>query len=378
MSTTWPEILGLGNIYTAMAYLGVPSVTSTTLALDSAYTYGSAGDALMAMAFTAPETANLTDIWLYVVSYTGTWGNTDGVINWQIREGLNGTRIPGTTLTASGTFALDGATTGWHRITGLTAALTAGKMYCLVLADADGGASDYVTIQVRWGTGPVRVNPLATEIGTSTNGFGTAYSAITATFAGAIKIGTRTIAGQIFGAMNTVTSGTYERGCRFKPEEDCVFIGWGAATDNSILVAGHALKLYADATAPGGSTLAILNPGATPMGGGTTPSPFAAILPAASFVDLDADTWYRAVIDPASAIAIPRKATYPGSPDATLLAAAMPMGGECYWTIEDTGAWADDPTAMSHFGPILVPRTASATGGGGLLTHPGWSGGMRG
>ena len=61
-----------------------------------------------------------------------------------------------------------------------------------------------------------------------------------------------------------------------------------------------------------------------------------------------------------------------------LLAAAMPMGGECYWTIEDTGAWADDPTAMSHFGPILVPRTASATGGGGLLTHPGWSGGMRG
>ena len=378
MSTTWPEILGLGNIYTAMAYLGVPSVTSTTLALDSAYTYGSAGDALMAMAFTAPETANLTDIWLYVVSYTGTWGNTDGVINWQIREGLNGTRIPGTTLTASGTFALDGATTGWHRIIGLTAALTAGKLYCLVLADGDGAAANYVTIQVRWGTMVNTFTPVARETGTTANGFSTGYSAIGSAFAGAIKIGTRTIAGQIFNTISTVTSGTYERGCRFRPEEDCVFIGWVVTTDNTILIDGHGLKLYADATAPGGSTLAILNPGATLRSGGTTPIPVAAILPTSSFVDLDADTWYRAVFDPATAITTPRKSTYPGSPDATLLAAAMPMGGECYWTIEDTGAWADDPTAMSHFGPILVPRTASATGGGGLLTHPGWSGGMRG
>lgn len=374
MSTTWPAHIAMNTTQQRMHYAGVSSGTEGTLALDSAYTYGSAGDCIMAMAFISPESANLTDIWFKVKSYNGTWGSTDGNINWEIREGLNGLRIPGTTLTASGTFALDGSTTGWHRITGLTVALTAGKMYCLVLADADGGATNYVTLVSRYGTAD-QFQPIAIEVGTATNGFASAYTSSSSAPACVVKIGSVYLAGQIWDAVSTVTNGTYERGVRFRPKEDCTFIGFGYTIDSVALVGGHGLKLYADATSPGGSTLTSSSVAATTLGGGTAPLENQLILPSSAWYDLSGGTWYRCVFDPASATTTPRKATVSGSPDATLLAAAMPMGGDYYWTEESGGAWVDDTDAIALFGPILVPKTAA---GGGLLTHPGMSGGMRG
>lgn len=82
MATTWP-LYGTGQ--PTLAYTAPASSTETTLALDSAYTYASAGDAFAWCLF-AQESGDLTDFWVKVTGYTGTWASTDGVINVQVRE----------------------------------------------------------------------------------------------------------------------------------------------------------------------------------------------------------------------------------------------------------------------------------------------------
>jgi hypothetical protein len=369
MSTNWTQHLAIEQTSTGMVLAGVANVAEGTLALDSAYTYGSAGDAIMAMAFIAPESANLTDIWFKVSSYSGTWGSTDGNINWSIREGMNGNRIPGTTLTGSGTFALDGSTTGWWHMSGLSVALTAGKQYLLILADADGGATNYVTLVSRYGTSPSAAvpYPISSEVGVSTNGFSTAYTQTGASPALAVNVGGKYLCGLIFNTMSTVASGTYERGIRFSPPDDCTFIGWRIALDNTVMIDGHGLKLYADGVNPGGSTLASISAGATPLGGATVPAVNNVIIPSTSWVDLTGGSWYRATVDPSSNLTTPRKLTSGGSPDSELFAASVPMKGNFHWTEESGGAWSDDTSAMATFGPILVPKTAVAGGGSVLM-----------
>lgn len=361
MATTWPHYFGMDFTSQIMAFGGVSSTTSGTLALSSAYVYGSSGAAACLLIFIAPETANLTDIWFKVTAHGGTWASTDGLINWYVREGFNGSRIPGTSLTGSGTYTHNG-TTGWKNITGLSVALTAGKVYSVIIADADGGATNNVTIATRYGT-TLYSNLVANECGTASTGFASAYSPLTTAGACMVKVGSLTFGGQIWDTATNVSNSTFERGNRFRPKEDCTFLGWCAAVDSLIMFAnGHVLKVYADGVNPGGTPLLSVTTPATTLGGASNPSIPCCIIPAASRIDLSANTWYRCVIDPQTNITVPKKITAGGSPDATLLAAAIPFGGDYYTTEESGGAWSDTTSSFYNLGPILVPKTAASGG----------------
>lgn len=359
MSTNWLSRASLQETYCGIHLTGPSATTQFSLALDSAYTYGSAGDAYT-WGFVALETANLTDLYVKVVSYTGTWASTDGVINFTIREGLNGTRIPGTTIVGSGTITLDGSTTGWIKKSGLSISLTAGKLYFIVVYDADGGATNYVTMAIGTNSNTSGVDSIG-RYGTTSNGFSTAYVSSGGLGCFVVKVGSSVLAGGTFDSIATVTSGTYERGMYFIPDEDCTLIGVMQIVDVQQLFQGNTLNLYNGTTAPGGSTLLSYTTPSTTLGGASSDIPLGVSLPTP--YDLTANTAYRLVMSLASAATTPRKCSIGGSPDSTILAASIPFDGNCYWTHDNSGSWSDDTAAMCQFGPILVPKTAvSSTG----------------
>jgi hypothetical protein len=347
-----------------MAYAGPSSATGITLALDSAYTYASAGDAVF-WQFVAQESADLTDFWVKVSSYTGTWASTDGVINVEIRAGLNGNSIPGTTATGTFTITLDGSTTGWIKKSGLSIALTAGTVYSCVIADADGGASNYVTIVNRAILQPFTSNAgLATSLNVTTtttaNGYSSAGTAGASPAVSFAKVGSLYYGGTAFSSVAGSTSNQMEKGMRFAPYDDCVFAGWVFSTANQTFwAASRDFKLYATGASPGDPTLVTFT--GVDIASGTSPLPSVLMLPVASRVDLTAGTFYRCAVDPTTNSAAPSKCTIGGSPDADILAACMPFGNAHYIEEAAGPTWDDTQTAvLPTFGPLLLPKTASA------------------
>ena len=375
MPTTWPLY---GTNFPSLAYSGQSASTETTLALDSAYTYASAGDAVM-FNFVPQESANLTDFWIKVTGYTGTWGSTDGVINVEIRQGLNGSSIPGTTATGTFTITLDGSTTGWIKKTGLSIALTAGQMYSVVIGDADGGGVNFVTIAVRYTVNLVAtLTPILRAVTTATNGFSSAGTESSQQPAFCAKVGSIVYGGSGVSSVAASSSNSNEKGMRFQPTEDCTLVGYVISNVPSNFYTSNitAFKTYADGTAPGGTTLSSVAP--QTIASGTTPAPNVILVPAASRVDLIGGTWYRSAVDPSTNITFPSKCTVGGSPDADVLSVSFPFNGNAHYIEESGGSWDDSQTTViPTFGPVLLPKTAAA-GGGGLLTHPGMTGGMRG
>ena len=246
MSTTWvPQTSGqfASNM---IAMVGDSAVTVSDILLDSAYTYNSAGDCF-GWFFVASESANLTDIIFYVKTVNGT-GSTDGNLNWQVRESSAATDKPGSTLTGSGTWATDG-TTGWKTISGLSVALTAGKYYWVVIGDADGDGTNNTTISAASGALNLG-SSLISNFVSSTNGFSAASYVARQAF-GAFKVGSVWHGGWPFDTFATTTSGTYERGCRFKLREPMTLVGFADPQNASCSESGAISKVYADATAPG-------------------------------------------------------------------------------------------------------------------------------
>ena len=126
--------------------VGTSISTQSTQALNSAYAFGVSGVAF-ATSFFLTEAGTLTKLYVVPASYSGSWANTDGVINFEIRSGYASTQYTPGTLVASGTIALNGSTTyAWVGNEGLSISLAAGE-YCIVVGDADGGATNFVTLQ---------------------------------------------------------------------------------------------------------------------------------------------------------------------------------------------------------------------------------------
>lgn len=347
-----------------------PSGTSEgTVALNAgSYSYGSGGHAVMLCAWLNPQAGNLTDFWIKVKSFNGTWGSTDGVINWEIREGYVATRRPGGTLVASGTITLDGSTTGWKKVSPTPVALNAYGFYSLIIYDSDGGATNYVTLVSRCsGTVGSEDTPMCSEFGVTTDGFSTAFSTTSGLPAVFLKIDGRFIVGSAWDATATVASGTYHRGICFTPPENCTLIGCWCRTDSNILVS-HGKKLFSGSTLPGGTADKTWAAGTSSVTG-SAPAMTTQIFDEADWVNLVAGTTYRFVVDHSASVTTPRKTTISGSPDADQIAALLPFNGAYYWTEDSGGAWVDDTDAIAQFGPILIPNTDA--GGGSVIVVEG-------
>lgn len=363
MATDWQLGPLMPGLLDAIVLARVAGVTETSFALNAAYAYNTGGAGVALYTFFAPETADLTDFYVLVKSYAGTWGATDGNIDWAIHEGLAATNRPGSVV-ASGTLTLDG-TTGWKKKSGLTVGLTAGRFYTLVVSDADGGGTNFVTLTCRYGDAVGLGIGRSQTIITTTNGFSSAGSSVNGCPSCAVKIGGRWYGGSYHDTVSAVTTGTYRRGVRFRPVQDMVVAGVIVNTDTTALSGGHTFELIADSQPPSGSKIRTWAPPSTSTGGGTNPHPSSIIFPSADWQIVEKDTWYRFVILLASSLTVPRKATSAASPPTELIEACQPFNGCCHWTNDSSGSWVDEPASMCLMGPLLVPRSAS--GGGGVI-----------
>jgi len=337
---------GLGRLLSlAGTYSGSTIATSNLTSADIRYGF----------LFNCPSTANLTDIWVTVGSYSGTRVSSPGTINYGIYEGLSANYLPAGDLIYSATITLNG-NTGILRTTGLTHALTAGKLYFLAFWDATGNGSNYVTMNRSL------VNPLSQTFFSQTSITTDAWtSAATGTSCPmvSLKIGDNILAGAVTQAAQSCTNNTNERGIRFTPSFNSTLCG--IVCSNSDVFAGtHSWKLYAGTTAPGGTPLASWTNGGSSLGTASAPVPTSRLL--SPTYDLIKNTEYILAFAPSANSTLPQKAALQSTIDATLLAVVKPFGTTGYYYIEQDGAaWGANQEVLWNASPLLYPVAESGS-----------------
>ncbi len=328
------------------------AVAVTTFALSSAYTYNSAGRALAFPVYT-DSAGSLTDVWIYVSGYTGTWGSTNGNVNFELRN-CTVTRIPGTTLVGSATLTLDGSTTGYIKVTlgSPIAGLTANTQYYAVIGDSDGGGTNFVTLGAFSGTQAFSVAGITLS---STAGFGSAGTVMSGQAMFACKIGSYVIGGiGIANNQGTTASDTLHVGNAFTFDRDVEVIGCSTLTDT--LLVNDEFRIYLSSQVPSTSTGSL---------------PVRVVQTATSFTDfsriyctptrLAANTKYYAVILKAIARTTPRIQTFlTGLYSDTDLKKLLPLGGNCFRVVKTaagTDTWTEDTTAIMSLALMVQPVT---------------------
>lgn len=330
------------------------AISQLTVALSNAYTFNSAGNCL-AHRVNRPAADTLTAIYFYVTAVGGTGASE---VNVEFRSDNGG--IPGSTLHASGaTGALSAV--GWAGVTGLSFATSANTIYHAVVADANGGATNFVTALRAANTTGVFDNAAQSWNRASINstaGFASANTFVSNS--SIIPVFSSGSQGNPFTAGQTFTSSTNRRGWLIGGLTEALSI-WGINWGSG-LTSGNGVELYASATAPGGSTIAsgsnalVLNTQSTIVGHRFSTAQ-----------TLDKATAYRLVSTFSSASTAARFFEIGTGANASI-AAAMPGGGSWYLALANgTTDWANDNIYAIPGARILIAdQIEVAVGGGGL------------
>lgn len=341
-NTAWSQ--AMVNLMGGGVIGAAPAVGVTTQALNSAYTYASAGTAV-SNAFLAPYTGNLTDFSFYVPTVQGTGGN----VSWEIRSLTNGNNVPGTTQVATGSFGAV-STTGYKNVSGLSVPLTQGTLYWLTLYDASTGGTNYCFVRVSNGQLPGK-GAFFTQGYQTSNGFSTGATNTQASGAFAFKQNGVWYGGSYLDTSSTTTSGSFARGTRFNLPVSMTLAGFVDTFGSAgVTTGGNVVTLWNDSNS---SLWTFTYP--TLAGGNPLPAAVPYLLDSGNWYDLSASTWYMLTVTPTGAQTTPRKATGPASVPNGWMLAGMPFGGQCHY-VENNGSWDKSQTqSMCNFGPYLVP-----------------------
>ena len=342
---------------------GTGLLTRTTLALNSAYTYSSAGAGL-AINFNAPKSGNLTDVYVYSSALTGTPASI--TIGIELRNATTAGTI-GLTQHAVQTATITATANKWTRITfGTPYSVTVGLYYAITVYNASGAPTiDYPTIVT--GSAFPRDDTGATISKTTTNGFSTGSNLSNSPcFVGVI-------AGTPFGlpyssSMTNSTSSTNERGLVFTSPAVAVK-AFGASWNSAGNFVNTGLKLLKGATLPN----------ATP-GTGELAIDITTVLQN-DFVfitetTLDASSIYRLVADPvASSTARPQYIEIEDYAAFADVQAAALYNGAAYYTEQSGSAFVDYPERFPVM--MLLLSEIVAGGSGGMIGGGNLSGGFQ-
>lgn len=223
--------------------LGSGTGSTTGTAISGAYTFGSAGNAF-GLRWTARNTSPLVDVYFFVSAV----GGTGGTVTLELR-GTSSSTVPNSTIHASTTVATPTANE-WYKATfGSPHTPTRGDVYNVVCSSNDG--TNFPTIL----RGGPSVNELAYQyLGafTSTNGFSTGSNQATTPCAVLVHAD-GTIYGQPYTSAGNDASNSRERGVKILGlDQDTVI---SAVTSGVNWVNVNSVKIYANGTAPGGTTL---------------------------------------------------------------------------------------------------------------------------
>ena len=332
----------------ASQIVGGGSGGGESVALDSNYTAGSAGDCVMGR-FIAHATMTLDKLYYYILSYAGTAANVND-INLEVRSGT----LAAPDLTAPGllgTFTMNpGAVLGWNAFTSINLALTSGSVYYFIVGDPDGNGTDTATVMSTVaasfpnGDSPAYYSPWYAV--TSTNG-GTTLS-VRGRNPGMLAFFTN---GDVFGASNfssDTPTGTFERGMK---------VVNGFPFNLNI----HALTVYPSGSANlSGAKVWSGSTGPTGSALMTSTSPikdFSSTGTQVGFVftsiqSISADTPFRATFTYGSSSTTPTR-TLAIPADNTDLQSALPGRGNLIWTQDTSSAWVDNANGIPSIGIIV-------------------------
>ena len=253
-STGWLAMMN-GNPLgaTAIGIGGANAFTVGNTILNNAYSYaGHTGNGFIWW-FKSPVTGNLTDF-LFNVSAVVNGGSS--TVKWELRgPGSTGNWLPSATIIDSGTLTC--TSVGFQTVTGRTAALIAGNSYALCFADPSGNTTNYA--QLTNSSVSYNITNVAFQSGQVVTSPNTGFNTVSNTsrmMYGGVKIGGTWLGGSVLDTMNTVTSGTYERGCRFQVPVAMTLAGiFEPQTDISTGATPGTFTLYPDSSATGGTNL---------------------------------------------------------------------------------------------------------------------------
>lgn len=353
------------------------TISQTTLALDSAYTINSAGDAIAGkLQIHAAKT--LQDVYFHVTGYTGTAANVNDITLEVRPEASAGASTPHATTLTEGKSLDPASATGWIKSTGWSASLSAASRYFVIVGDADGGGTDFATVLVNvttvWESPGAR--PALLPSVRTTGGFASGNTNSSSPASLVLAFSDGTVAGNSLTASTTPASDTNRRGLRITATAllsplSIFGITWSNASSS---ISG--MEIWEGSTGPSGtadhvSTDMLYASNATSVLGAMVSGGAAYTLSALSAYSLVA-TYSGATT------AGPRRHDVGTGEDAALRK-AMPGAGEFYFRRADgTSDWSNDLSGSVPAMGVLIDSQVAASGGGGLLVHPGMSGGMRG
>jgi hypothetical protein len=356
----WNQPVGLRMLYEDMD-------TSATLAnhlLNSNFVVNTSGDGV-AFAGAIPEDKTLSS-WFYRVN---TITGTPGVVTVYIQTD-NGSGVPdGSNLFT--TTSNPSATLGWHEITGINLALTAGTIYWFMIGDTAGdGSNNYRINTANNALGLNRNIPSSFFVGGNTaSGFSGGMTrsgnpTVVLYFSDGTAVGSP-LAQFANPTNNALQRGLLISGMNVDFELFAVVLGQGnGGTDLT------GINIWQSTTGPSGSPFAssdkVLVNSSNQRVGGVFKKPFPKLL---------ASTQYRIVSNWGSANGdIPDKhdfGTVTGGGESRM-AKAMIGGGSWYWTEESGGVWVDDTEAFPRIGLWISDflTTGGAGGAGNTRAFP--------
>lgn len=334
---------------------GTLTYSLNTLALDSAYTYNSAGDAIGSrIPMVAAKTFDT--VYFQITTYTGTAANVND-ITVEVRN--DSSDKPGSTQ--HDVVIKDPASaTGWIATSGFTFAGSANTIYWVTVADPDGNGTDNATVSRGVNANPFSGGSIFVfETAHSTNGFSTMASSGAGLSAGiVVKYSDGTVVGNPYANQTNSGSSTNKRGLYVSDgftESIKVFglasMGGGTQLSSALILEGTAAPDDAAAT-----TFSVPI-GLTGTEQGFVGTPYT--VPKA--------TAERFVFDYGSGGTVPQMMNIGTGTDANLRK-AMLGSGNWYWAEEDqTGSpddWDNDNISAFPKMAVLIEDFVAGAGGG--------------
>jgi len=353
------------NFATFIPFNLAAAVSASTLQLNSAYTFNSAGDAVAARI--VGQGKAVANLYYYIqAAANGTQSNIDDMLA-ELRNDTNGVRpnVVAPTLHSSGNANPNGEGTwiGWHKI-GLSAFTdTYGTIYWLIVA-AGSGIADPVTdfATVHYGTG-------SSDVSAATRLFNGAYST-TAGFTASptsaaafgsllLEYGDGVVVGWSATSLAATTSDTNRKGLRHPGFTEQIKLLGAQGAANAVFTG---LEVYNDdGTVPGGSTVAsgsiLVRSSAGNIMGALLSSAYT--IPKATA---------QRVVFTMSAATSPRKTSI-GTDNGytTIMRAARPGGAGMYYAYANgTTDWTNDDQDAQPDMTLFFEDQVAVAGGGGL------------
>lgn len=310
--------------------------SQNTTALDSAYTYNSAGDAIGAF-LSQPETLTLTDVGVFITGYTGTAANVND-LNFELRN--HATDKPGSTLHASASMN-PASGTGWKKFTGLSFSMVAGTLYWAIVADADGTGTDFATVLRSISPGALNER-IRIQAMVATNGWATAPTPDQTNSSLILMFGSTASLGWPYTNATTLSSTTNRRGFNFSTGlSGDVRLHGMHLTHGNALSNGASIELWESGAGPSGTPTAS---GTIPLIRGTdgTGATAGFTFPVGAGPVIRARTPFRSVFTFSSASNVVGKDVMGTGADAAVRRAAWGGGDIYYAEANGTTDWAND------------------------------------